>query len=119
MRESTAGRAPTDVDVIVGENLRTIRKAQNLTLAELSGQLGISHQQLQKYEVGTNRISAGMLHQIAEMLNTPMAELFIGAEDIEEVASEVEAVRAQCIRLLRNTDSADYLNRALKVLRAI
>ena len=54
-------RSPTRIDQMVGEKIRELRTTQNFTLSELGLELGISHQQLQKYETGTNRLSAGML----------------------------------------------------------
>ncbi|KCZ95656.1 DNA-binding protein, partial [Hyphomonas oceanitis SCH89] len=47
-----------------------------MTLAELSLGLGISHQQLQKYETGMNRLSAGIIMDVAKRLDVSLAELF-------------------------------------------
>ena len=75
MRHTTS-RAPTAVDQMVGEKIRRLRQDRNMTLAELGNELGISHQQLQKYETGTNRLSAGMLSSVADVLRVPIASLF-------------------------------------------
>lgn len=69
-------RAPTDTDRLVGDNLRRIRTDRGETLSETGLALGISHQQLQKYEVGTNRLSAGMLKKIADHFAVSVADLF-------------------------------------------
>lgn len=74
-RES-GSRAPTAIDLHVGEALRRFRIEDNLTLQELANALGISHQQLQKYETGTNRMSAGMLHATAGVLQRPITAFF-------------------------------------------
>lgn len=51
-------------DLVIGAHVRRLRADAGLKLLELEA-LGISHQQLQKYETGANRISAGMLHGLA------------------------------------------------------
>jgi transcriptional regulator with XRE-family HTH domain len=71
-----AARAPSEMDLRVSARLRAHRLACSMTLVELSGLLGISHQQLQKYETGMNRISAGMLYEVAKRLGVPLADFF-------------------------------------------
>ena len=71
MKQSTS-RAPTAVDQMVGEKIRKLRLDRNLTLAELGSELGISHQQLQKYETGTNRLSAAVTRAVAAWSQAPM-----------------------------------------------
>ena len=66
-------KAPvTEVDKIIGTRLRVLRKAHNVTQAGLAKKLNVSHQQVQKYEAGTNRISIATLLQIAELLDEPL-----------------------------------------------
>jgi transcriptional regulator with XRE-family HTH domain len=71
-----SSRSPTETDIQVGRNIRTLRIEAGLTLSELGEALGISHQQLQKYETGTNRLSAGMLAAVARVLRVPIQSLF-------------------------------------------
>ena len=84
-----AKRAPSEMDLRVASRLREARHAQGMTLVELSGRLGVSHQQLQKYESGANRISAGMLYDVAELLHhvEPVMEIvdFIRAESTRSI----------------------------------
>ena len=72
MKKSGTGggntRSPKDVDRLVGGNVRRLRIQRNLTLSQMAGELGISHQQLQKYETGANRLSAGTLCAVAAVL---------------------------------------------------
>ncbi len=51
--------------------MRALRVERGMTLQELAGQLKLSHQQLQKYEKGTNQISAARLQQISQLLKAP------------------------------------------------
>lgn len=71
-------RAPRDVDVHVGNRVRVGRHARKFSQQELAGRLGITFQQVQKYESGSNRISAGRLHQIAVVMGLPVTFFFEG-----------------------------------------
>jgi len=59
------------VDVAVGENIRVARLAAGLTQTELGKSCGITFQQIQKYEKGSNRVGGSRLMQIAEALKVP------------------------------------------------
>ncbi len=59
----------------IGKNIRYFRKLQGFSLLELASKIGISPQQLQKYETGNNRISAEKLLEVANALKTPLTQL--------------------------------------------
>jgi transcriptional regulator with XRE-family HTH domain len=63
------------VDAAVGDNIRNARLAAGLSQTELGSACGISFQQIQKYEKGTNRVGGSRLMQIAEALKVPAATL--------------------------------------------
>ncbi|WP_062018560.1 helix-turn-helix domain-containing protein [Aureimonas sp. AU4] len=66
--------SPDPIDVQVGRIIRTRRLAKGLTLDELGRRLGVSYQQIQKYEKGINRVSVSTLYRIAAILGvTPTA----------------------------------------------
>ncbi|MGY8661748.1 helix-turn-helix transcriptional regulator [Bradyrhizobium sp. UFLA05-109] len=67
-----------DQDREVGRRIRSRRLELHISQAELGEQLGISFQQIQKYEKGTNRVAAARLAQIAAFLKTTMAALIGG-----------------------------------------
>src|SRR3954470_16382873 len=67
-------------DAIIGNNVRIQRMARSWSQSELAGRLGVSFQQLQKYELGTNRIGSGRLWRIAAALEIPLMVLFEGVE---------------------------------------
>lgn len=72
------------IDAWVGERIRARRAQVGLTQEQLAAALGISYQQVQKYETGANRVSAGRLYVIAQKLGVEIAHFFEGvAEDIE------------------------------------
>src|SRR5947207_4257289 len=59
-------------DVEIGRRIRALRLERGLSQASLADGIDLTFQQLQKYEKGTNRVSAGRLQRIAEILNTPV-----------------------------------------------
>ena len=75
-------RDPTIVDVTVGERLRKRREALEISQDDLAQGLGITYQQLQKYERGDNRISAGRLYDAAKILKTGIAFFFEGLDPL-------------------------------------
>src|SRR6266699_2308187 len=73
-------KRPTSIDVAVGRNVRIWRMAKGLSQAQLAHRLGVTFQQVQKYEVGANRIGTGRLVKLAAILGIPIAALFDGTE---------------------------------------
>lgn len=73
-----AGKRPNQTDVAVGERIRVFRKDANLSQTELANQIGVTFQQVQKYENGTNRVGAGRLMNIARALDIPITAFFDG-----------------------------------------
>lgn len=65
-----------DVDAYVGARMGLRRSALGLSQSALAQQLGISFQQVQKYETGQNRISASRLHRAATVLGTSVESFF-------------------------------------------
>jgi len=63
------------VDQAVGARVREIRKLRAITQSNLAGELGVTFQQVQKYERGTNRLSASMLVKTAAVLGVTVSEL--------------------------------------------
>jgi transcriptional regulator with XRE-family HTH domain len=70
-----AKRSPMPVDAVVGQNIRTTRLAAGMSQGELGKACGITFQQIQKYENGSNRVGSSRLMQIAEALKVPPATL--------------------------------------------
>jgi len=73
-------RRPNAVDVAVGRNVRMWRLAQELSQAALAKRVGVTFQQVQKYETGGNRITTGRLVKIAGILGVPLSALLYGAD---------------------------------------
>jgi len=71
---------PHPNDIHIGRKLREARVAQGLTQEKLAAEIGISFQQVQKYENGRNRLASGRLWEIAQILNRPITFFFDGLD---------------------------------------
>jgi transcriptional regulator with XRE-family HTH domain len=78
-------RGPNSIDVAVGRNVRVRRLEKGLSQAQLGRPIGLTLQQVQKYERGVNRISCGRLIRIAKVLQVPVAALFEGVDGPDEL----------------------------------
>lgn len=109
--DNTSG--PDPVDVHVGMRLRTLRKLKSFSQEKLAQALGLTFQQVQKYERADNRIGASRLHHIAEALGVTVSYFFEGfgkaarppvyalAEDGEETEVDDNILhRSETIRLV-------------------
>ena len=72
-------KAPNPIDRHVGSRVRMRRMMLGMSQEKLGDALGLTFQQVQKYEKGTNRIGASRLQQIAHILQVPVSFLFEGA----------------------------------------
>ena len=69
-------KKPNPIDVHVGSRVRLRRTMLGISQEKLGEHLGITFQQIQKYEKGANRIGASRLQEIARVLDTPVAFFF-------------------------------------------
>jgi transcriptional regulator with XRE-family HTH domain len=72
-------RSARPVDVLVGQNIRICRLQRGLSQSELADRVGLTFQQIQKYEKAANRLGASRLIQVAEALGVPLSTLFEGS----------------------------------------
>ncbi len=77
-----AKKAPNPIDKHVGSRVRMRRMMLSMSQEKLGDALGLTFQQVQKYEKGTNRIGASRLQQISNILQVPVAFFFEGAPDL-------------------------------------
>lgn len=100
-------KATNLVEIAMGARLRSLRLRLGLSQEDIAGQLGVSFQQVQKYETGANRISPSRLVQLAHLFQVPVGALFCE----ENVGDEVENYRLDqitdrhALRLLRAYDA--------------
>ena len=98
MGEETEGRRPNPVDLHVGGRVRMRRKLLGVSQEHLADALGLTFQQVQKYERGANRVSASKLYEIAKTLQVPVSYFFDGLAD--PMTSEVDEVGAAAERVV-------------------
>ena len=85
-------KKPNPIDVYVGNKIREARILQGMSQQGLAARIGITFQQLQKYENAQNRVSCSRLYEIGRVLGMPVQAFFAGAgsstgvSDIEEPA---------------------------------
>ena len=97
-------RDPRDGEI--GKRVRTLRLQRDMSQTELGNSLQVTFQQVQKYENGANRISAGRLQRIAEVLEVPVTFFYNGfAEDSEHDGTpkiEFESLQStDAVRMLK------------------
>jgi transcriptional regulator with XRE-family HTH domain len=94
------------LDAQLGERIRGRRRELGLSQSALGGKLGITFQQIQKYENGTNRVSATMLLKLSEALALPVTELL---QQADPAASPVDAQSqaAELVASFAKINSAD------------
>ena len=90
-------RVPNPVDLHVGARIRMRRKILGVSQERLADDLGLTFQQVQKYERGANRVSASKLYEIAKTLQIPVSFFFEGLADpttneVDEVGAAAERV---------------------------
>jgi transcriptional regulator with XRE-family HTH domain len=98
-------KSTTSDDVEVGQRIRARRMAKGMSQTELGDLLGVTFQQVQKYEKGVNRVGAGRLVRVAEALDVPVS-FFFGATDAGVGSSDTRAIlgfldSSYALRLLR------------------
>jgi transcriptional regulator with XRE-family HTH domain len=107
-------KQPNSIDIHVGGRVHLHRKLLGMSQEKLGEGLGITFQQIQKYEKGTNRISASRLQQIAAILSVPVSIFF---EDIPGTPSEAaagfnEAQPADYVAEFLSSSEGIHLNKA-------
>ena len=84
-----AKKAPNPIDKHVGSRVRMRRMMLSMSQEKLGDALGLTFQQVQKYEKGTNRIGASRLQQISQILQVPVAFFFEGAPNLNPHLGEM------------------------------
>jgi transcriptional regulator with XRE-family HTH domain len=96
-------RGPHNVDIYVGNRVRVARQARKISQEALADQLGITFQQVQKYEKGSNRISAGRLYQMTGILGVPINFFF---EGVGAANSKVDPAMTRANKFLATREGA-------------
>jgi transcriptional regulator with XRE-family HTH domain len=111
-------RSPNRVDKYVGGRIRVQRTRLGISQRKLAHALGLSFQQIQRYENGTDRIAAGRLQQLSQVLQAPPAFFFQGAPNVSGGRSRETTTKssARLTRLFLGTREGAALTRAFRRL---
>lgn len=98
-------KSPSPVDVAIGRRIRMRRKMLSMSQTTLATALGVTFQQVQKYERGANRVGGSRMQRIAEVLQTKVAFFFDDTPDDGRTSEENEilafASTTEGLRLIR------------------
>jgi transcriptional regulator with XRE-family HTH domain len=76
MKKPQLARSATSVDDYIGVQIRKRRIALNMSLATLAQRIGVTPQQIHKYEIGEDRVSAARLFELCDVLKVSLASMF-------------------------------------------
>lgn len=105
-------KKPNPIDVHVGSRIRLRRNMLGLSQEKLGESLGITFQQIQKYEKGTNRVGASRLQAISAILNVPVSFFFEDAPGSSNQAGFAEDNEATYVVDFLNSSEGVQLTRA-------
>ena len=113
-------------DVHVGSRVRSRRNILGLTLETLAAKIGVTYQQLQKYEKGVNRIGASRLYRLSQVLEVPVDYFFEGLEAGKiSVATAIETVllaereTAELIRTYYRITDTGLRRQIMRLMKAL
>jgi transcriptional regulator with XRE-family HTH domain len=86
------------IDFSVGSRIRKFRKGRGMSQGELGEKLGVTFQQVQKYENGKNRVSASRLQMISTALDVPVEQLFTDSAGTSRTSPKPVAFDPQALR---------------------
>jgi transcriptional regulator with XRE-family HTH domain len=89
MKNRNAAKHPTSQDRYIGDRIKEARIALGMTQKDLGELIGVSYQQMQKYETGVNRINGARIEKLISALNRPFNYFYPGATDVR-AASDPE-----------------------------
>ncbi|MDD9911943.1 MAG: helix-turn-helix transcriptional regulator [Alphaproteobacteria bacterium] len=95
-------KLPHPIDIHVGQRLKQQRKLQGISQESLAKQLGITFQQIQKYENGTNRISASKLYELSQILKAPVQFFFENCQKTPQLTEKPSELTTKELTLIKN-----------------
>ena len=108
------------VDLRVAERIKTIRRARSVTREQLAGLIGVSLQQLVKYEQGTNRISASRMLDLANALDVDITEFFssdaIATPSADPPLAEKESELLAAFRRISSQETQELIVRMVRLV---
>lgn len=111
-----------EIDKFIGGKIYSLRLAKGLSRQQLAQVIGVTHQQLQKYEKGKNRISVGRLVLISKALEKNIAYFYEGIDSSSEAEELITQHQRMCIEVSRNfmkIESAEHQNAVNTLIKSL
>lgn len=111
-----------EVDKFIGGKVYSLRLAKGLSRQQLATVIGVTHQQLQKYEKGINRISVGRLVLIAKALDKNVSYFYEGVEEPGKREDILTKHQRMCIEVSRNfmkIENSDHQNAVNTLVKSL
>ncbi len=105
--ETKVANRATDTDRHVGARIRERRIMLGLSQQQMADMIGVTYQQAHKYERGINRISAGRLYEIAQVLKVAVGYFYEGLDEDDDTEIELTERQRMCLELARNFSHID------------
>lgn len=114
-------RSPTEIDHVIAKNICLIRNARGVTQKALAKELGITFQQIQKYENVKNRIAASRLFQMADVLRVSIQDFFPEGSSLSPSFSQdyLTTENVEILTLIHKLPGDERKNIAKNILRTL
>jgi transcriptional regulator with XRE-family HTH domain len=117
-------KRPDLIDIHIGQNIRWHRMMRGLSQEHLASNLNVTYQQLQKYELGVNRVSASRLYSLAKALNVAVGDFYRGLENKNKedraataVLYDLDRESIEMLALYRRIPDKDVRRLLIRILK--
>ena len=110
--------APDDRDRLIGLRVKAYRDIQGLSQTDLGEAVGVTFQQIQKYESGKNKVSVSRLIDMCKILNTPLMAFLTGLTDTDK-AQIIAVSDVKQDKLLQDPDRNKEVTELLKIYNSV
>lgn len=118
-RRPKGGAGP--IDILIGQAIRRGRDLRGMSQEKLGQEIGITFQQVQKYENGLNRVSASSLYRISGVLDVPITSFFAGLSRKETLLDVFDLSRDEIhlVQAYRRTKDKKQRSQILEIIKQI
>lgn len=96
------------IDIAVGRRIAALRMGRGMTQTQLGQAMGVTFQQVQKYESGRNRISASKMYEAAQALDARVSDLFDGIEaDMVTAPDQITPAERRLLKAIKSLDQRE------------
>ncbi|GGX41970.1 transcriptional regulator [Tateyamaria omphalii] len=107
------------IDVHVGKRLKQMRRLRRMSQTDVAKRLDLSFQQIQKYEIGSNRVAASRLFELSRILDVPTSYFFDGLADADNTAAQHNDYGLDIVRALAAIDDDKIKSRIVTFIEDV